>query len=158
MLLLHQLEKSTLLPAFGRWVCSLAGGEKRDSEETGLPKTVASGGAWHSEEKSEEAQMTIPNFGPNRRHNKMGLRSWHREEKLRRPSWPGPSLGPKCRWLADTTYGLGHFGGGLARYRGGGYDVPLFVPLVRQGSRNEMGGIKVDRIRYRRWGGGGDQW
>ena len=56
-----------LVLAFGRRVSSLAGGEKRDSEETGLPKTVASGGPWHSEEKSEEALMTNPNFGPNRR-------------------------------------------------------------------------------------------
>ena len=71
--------------AFERRVSSLAGGEKRDSEEQGLLKTVGSGGPWHSEEKSEEALMTNPNFGPNRRQKKLGLRSWHREEKLRRP-------------------------------------------------------------------------
>ena len=60
----------------------MAGGEKRDSEETGVLKTVASVGPWHSEEKSEEALMTNPNFGPNRRQNELGLRSWHREEKI----------------------------------------------------------------------------
>ena len=36
----------------------MAGGEKRDSEESHLLKTVASGGPWHSEEQSEEALST----------------------------------------------------------------------------------------------------
>ena len=66
---------------FGRRVSSLAGGEKRDSEENHLLKTVASRGPWYSEEQSEEALMTNPNFGPNCRQNELGLRSWHREEQ-----------------------------------------------------------------------------
>ena len=33
-------------------------GVKRDSEESHLLKTVASGGAWHSEEEGEEALLT----------------------------------------------------------------------------------------------------
>ena len=44
--------------AFGRRVSSLAGGEKRDSEESHLLKTVASGGPWHSEVQGEEALLT----------------------------------------------------------------------------------------------------
>ena len=42
---------------------------------------MASGGAWHSEEESEEALVTNQNFGPNCRQNELGLRSWHREEQ-----------------------------------------------------------------------------
>ena len=41
---------------FGRRVSFLAGGVKRDSEESHLLKTVASGGLWHSEEQGEEAR------------------------------------------------------------------------------------------------------
>ena len=52
----------------------MAGGEKRDSEETGLLKTVASVGPWHSEEKSEEALMTNLNFEPNRRQKELCVR------------------------------------------------------------------------------------
>ena len=55
---------------FGRRVSSLAGGEKRDSEEPHLLKTVASGGPWHSCEQGEEALL------------------------------PGSKIGPKCRRLA----------------------------------------------------------
>ena len=44
--------------AFGRRVSFLAEGVKRDSEESHLLKTVASGGAWHSEEEGEEALLT----------------------------------------------------------------------------------------------------
>ena len=50
---------------------------RNSTSESHLLKTVASGGLWHSEEKSEEALMTNPNFGPNRRQNELGLRSWH---------------------------------------------------------------------------------
>ena len=51
----------------------MAGGEKRDSEETGVLKTVASVGPWHSEEKSEEALITNQKFEPNRRQNELGI-------------------------------------------------------------------------------------
>ena len=44
--------------SFGRRVSFLAEGVKRDSEESHLLKTVASGGAWHSEEEGEEALLT----------------------------------------------------------------------------------------------------
>ena len=59
-----------LVVPFGRRVSSLAGGEKRDSEESHLLKTVASGGPWHSKEQGEEALL------------------------------PGSKIGPKCRRLA----------------------------------------------------------
>ena len=59
-----------LASPFGRRVSSLAGGEKRDSEESHLLKTVASGGPWHSYEQGEEALL------------------------------PGSKIGPKCRRLA----------------------------------------------------------
>ena len=41
----------------------LLGGERRDSEEIGLHKTVSFGGAWHSEEEGEETLLTNPNLG-----------------------------------------------------------------------------------------------
>ena len=95
-----------------------AGGrEKGDSEEAGLLKTVAPGGPWHSEEKSEEALMTNPNFGPNRRQSELGLRSWDREEKLRRPPWPGPSLGPKCRRHAWARSSAGYLSNLATRFQ-----------------------------------------
>ena len=70
LLLLLSLVECLQEGAFGRRVSSLAGGEKRDSEEYHLLKTVASGGPWHSYEQDEEALL------------------------------PGSKIGPKCRRLA----------------------------------------------------------
>ena len=50
---------------FRRRVSSLAGGEKGDSEESHLLKTVASGGPWHSYEQGEEALLPGSKIGPN---------------------------------------------------------------------------------------------
>ena len=47
-----------VVQTFGRRVSFLAEGVKRDSEESHLLKTVASGGPWHSEVQGEEALLT----------------------------------------------------------------------------------------------------
>ena len=53
---------------------------RNSSSETHLLKTVASGGAWHSQEDGEEAPVTNPKFRPNRRETGLGMRSCHSEE------------------------------------------------------------------------------
>ena len=53
---------------------------RNSSSETHLLKTVASGGAWHSQEDGEEALVTGPNFRPNRQESVLGMRSCHSEE------------------------------------------------------------------------------
>ena len=50
---------------------------RNSSSETHLLKTVASGGAWHSQEDGEEALVTGPNFRPNRQESVLGMRSCH---------------------------------------------------------------------------------
>ena len=59
----------------------LLGGERRDSEEIGLHKTVSFGGAWHSEEEDEETLLTNPKSRPDRHKTELGRGSWHREEE-----------------------------------------------------------------------------
>ena len=69
---------------FGRRVSS-KGGEKRDSKETGLLKTVASSGRSVASRGGKCGglvdHMTNPNFGPNRRQYELGLGSCHQEEE-----------------------------------------------------------------------------
>ena len=66
---------------------------RNSSSETHLLKTVASGGAWHSEEEDEETLLTNPKSRPDRRETELGRGSCHREEEseealaTRLPSW-----------------------------------------------------------------------
>ena len=66
---------------------------RNSSSETHLLKTVASGGAWHSQEDGEEALVTDPNFRPGRHETELGRGSCHIEEEseealaTRLPSW-----------------------------------------------------------------------
>ena len=66
---------------------------RNSSSETHLLKTVAWGGAWHSQEDGEEALVTDPNFRPGRHETELGRGSCHREEEseealaTRLPSW-----------------------------------------------------------------------
>ena len=53
---------------------------RNSSSETHLLKTVAWGGAWHSQEDGEEALVTGPNFRPNTQESVLGMRSCHSEE------------------------------------------------------------------------------
>ena len=54
---------------------------RNSSSETHLLKTVAWGGAWHSQEDGEEALVTDPNFRPGRHETELGRGSCHREEE-----------------------------------------------------------------------------
>ena len=67
-------------------ILTWAGAQVRNSSlESHLLKTVASGGPWHSEEKSEEALMTNPNFGVNCCQNALGQWLCQLEEEIERP-------------------------------------------------------------------------
>ena len=66
---------------------------RNSSSETHLLKTVASGGAWHSQEDGEETLLTNPKSRPDRHKTELGRGSCHREEEseealaTRLPSW-----------------------------------------------------------------------
>ena len=70
---------------------------RKSSSETHLLKTVASGGAWHSQEDGEETLLTNPKSRPDRQKTELGRGSWHREEESEEARRPGSPLGPESR-------------------------------------------------------------